>query len=63
MITRHIFFMHAATVIGFNMTLFDVSEDGNEGLVTVYIVVRNGILHKQVIVNIFTADDSALSEL
>ena len=55
--------MHAATVIGFNMTLFDVSEDGNEGLVTVYIVVRNGILHKQVIVNIFTADDSALSEL
>lgn len=53
--------IHAATVIGFNMTLYDVSED--EGRVVVYIVVRNGVLHKQVNVNIFTADDSALSEL
>ena len=49
-----------AAVIGFNMTLYDVTE--SEGQAMVYIVVHSGILRKQVTVNIFIMDDSASSE-
>ena len=49
-----------AAVIGFNMTLYDVTE--SEGQAMVYIVLHSSILLKQVTVNIFIMDGSASSE-
>ena len=50
----------AVVVIGFNQTVYEVSE--NVGQALVYVVVRNGILRRPVVVNVFTADNTALGE-
>ena len=50
----------AVVVIGFNQTLYEVSED--VGQAVVYVVVRNGILRRQVIVEFSTLDNTALGE-
>ena len=49
-----------AAVIGFNMTLYDVTESERQAMV--YIVLHSGILLKQVTMNIFIMDGSASSE-
>ena len=51
---------HVDVVIGFNLTLYNVIE--NVGQAMVYVTVRNGILHRQVVVNVSTADDTASGE-
>ena len=50
----------AEVIIGFNQTRYDVSE--NIGQAMVYVVVIDGILRRQVVVNFITADNTALGE-
>ena len=50
----------AEVIIGFNQTRYDVSED--DGQAVVYVVVIDGILRRQVVVNFITADNTALGE-
>ena len=50
----------AGVIIGFNQTRYDVSE--NVGQTMVYVEVRDGILRRQVVVNVMTADNTALGE-
>ena len=52
--------LFAVVVIGFNQTLYEVRED--VGQAVVYVVLLNGILRRQVVVEVTTADDSALGE-
>ena len=47
-------------VIGFNQTLYEVKED--VGQAVVYVVMLNGMLCKQVVVEVSTADNTALGE-
>ena len=47
-------------IIGFSQTLYQVAEDAGQAFVDV--VVINGTLRRQVVVNVFTADDTALGE-
>ena len=47
-------------VIGFNQTLYVVSEDA--GQATVYVVLVNGILRRPVVVSVSTRDGTALSK-
>ena len=47
-------------VIGFNQTLYEVRED--VGQVVVYVVLRNGILQREVVVEVSTADNTALGD-
>ena len=54
------FCLHAVAVIGFNQTLYEVREDAGQAVV--YVVLRNGILRRHVVVDVSTVDDSALSE-
>lgn len=47
-------------VIGFERTLYDVSE--NDGQATIDVVLVNGILRRPVVVTVSTRDGTALSE-
>ena len=47
-------------VIGFNQTLYEVSEDARQA--TVYVVLVNGILRRPVVVSVSTRDGTALSK-
>ena len=47
-------------VIGFNRTLYEVSE--NDGQATVDVVLVKGILRRPVVVTVSTRDGTALSE-
>ena len=44
-------------VIGFNQTLYEVREDVGQAIV--YVVLHNGILRREVVVEVSTADDTA----
>ena len=52
--------LFVVVVIGFNQTLYEVGED--VGQAVVYVVMCNGILRRQVVVEVATADNSALGE-
>ena len=52
--------LFAVVVIGFNQTLYEVRED--VGQAVVYVVLHNGILRRQVVVEVSTADNTALSK-
>ena len=47
-------------VIGFSQTLYQLDEDASQAFMDV--VVINGTLRRQVVMNVFTADDTALGE-
>ena len=47
-----------AAVIGFNQTLYEVRED--IGQAVVYVVLCNGILRREVVVEVSTADNTAI---
>ena len=49
----------AEVIIGFNQTRYDVSEDDGQ---MVYVVVLQGSLQRQVVVNVLTVDNTALGE-
>ena len=50
----------AEVIIGFNQTRYDVSED--DGQAVVYVVVLQGSLQRQVVVNVLTMDNTTLGE-
>ena len=50
----------AEVIIGFNQTRYEVSED--DGQAVVYVVVLQGSLQRQVVVNVFTVDNTTLGE-
>ena len=52
--------LFAVVVIGFNQTLYEVREDVGQAIV--YVVLLNGILRREVVVEVTTADNSALGE-
>lgn len=59
-VVDHCNFTVAGVVIGFDQTLYQVNEDAGQAVVNV--VVRMGTLRRPVVVNVFTADDTALGE-
>ena len=50
----------AVVVIGFNQTRYDVIESVGQAFVDV--VVRSGVLRRDVLVNFFTADNTAIGK-
>ena len=54
------YILFAEVVIGFNQTLYEVRE--NVGQAIVYVVLRNGILRREVVVDVSTADITAKGE-
>ena len=44
--------------IGFNQTLYEVSE--SEPLASIFVVITRGTLQREIIVNVSTQDDTAL---
>ena len=51
---------YAEVIIGFTQTRYDVSENISQAMV--YVEVIDGILRRQVIVNVSSVDNTALGE-